>query len=394
MVNPVEGPRFHIPREDAIRAGAGKRISEDRRKFSTDGSTALRKPEWDAGESIDRKNASSKVTDEGEIIVMTYYTRKGDPKHLRIEKPTKYWDIDHALRGKGHTKDSTSATLAVIGRTLDFTEEVIKELKIEHLTEANIVGLKQRIKDKLIEEGLIDPETTRVRPIKPRRETATEQAKFRELDLETLLRGRALIARTLMSAADVNLMIDLLETSLADFKAESVFHFLNRCREDAVNGLSAMLNFMNGIEQNLIHERFAVIPIQVEALQKAVKEKLDHKFRPFKEAEELIRLLVLGELDISALTLLFTRNSGEEKGKENLQALIEFAMNLKPVEVLARDVTRDENSRIELMERIKAVRGIVKGTLLFSGWNIGHSRKRNPNPKFGNLGQETLPFSA
>ncbi len=391
MGNP-EDPR-HIPRENAILAGAGRRITEDRRLFRVEGATALRKPEWDAGEFIDRRNSSSKVSAEGEVIVMTYYTSKKDPKHLRREKPMKYWDIDHAIRGRAHTKDSTSNMLDVLDRTLDFTEEALKELKIERLTETNFPKLKQKVREKLITEGFIDPETARVLSVKPRRRTAIEQLKLRDLDFKVLARGRELIGRVVLSAADVNLMIDLLETSLADFKAETTFHFLQRNRTEAVHGLNAILNFMNGMEQNLSRERLAMIPIQVEALQKAVRQKLNHKFRPYKETEELVRLLILGELDISALAILFARNANEEKGKENFQALIEFAISLKPIELLARDLAHDENSRIELMERIKAVQGVIKTTLAFSDRNLGRSRKGNPNPKFGNLGQETLPFT-
>lgn len=378
-------------REDIIKDSVIRRVAREPRIIMDQ---SLRSEEWKSALLIDRKEPRVKVNEFGEILTMSYRMRRGDPEHIRIETPKKYIDIDQAIRGNAHSKDGSSEAKNRIERVLDIVEGTLEDLKVENPTKQMIITAKEKARQRLIQEGFINPETGKTKVIKPRRKTAVEQSLLRELDVDTLIAGRSLIARTVEASADANWLLELLEATFADFKAETIHNFLSRNRKDAIDTLSSIINFASGIEQNLQHGRHIIIPIQVEALQKAVRERLTHEFRPFLETEMMLRLLLLGELNIAKLVVLFQQQNDNKKRKANLQDLIEFATGLRPLNEYARNLT-DKKNLNEFRKRIKTTESVARSTLSFSKHNLGRSRrdKRNPNPKFG-FETEKLPFSS
>ncbi len=381
-----EAEQGSLSREDAIRAGVPTRIDRLALRRETVAGNTLRREEFASSDFIERSEPRVKVNGVREVLTLAFYHKRGDPEHVLTEVPRKYMDIDQAMRGNAHSKDGSADAKVRILNVADAIEESLQEFKVvEPFDEVAMVRLKKYLEEKLVEQGFLDAETGKARTRKDRRTTAVRQSVLDQIDIDTLLKGRALIARTVLAAGNANWLIELIGTVMAERKSETIFHFLSRHRESAIDDFEEEIRWINIIEQTLQRGRYGLIPAQLETFKQDSQTHLNQPFRPFFEPGILAQLFLWGDLNLSVLDTLFSQQTDEALQDRSLNDFINYFRKLKPADELGVTISASDENLTEFYKRLEAVKELLQGTIAFSAWNLGHSRKgkHNPNPRFG-----------
>lgn len=343
---------------------------------------------------LDPREDRVKIDPFGHIFVTSYHEKEADRDNVSRRRFTPHIDIDSATRAMAHRKDAGSLTLKRVNTMLNLTEEVLREIGRENeLTEEEFEAVKEKVTNRLAEEGFVDPEKDRIRAIKPTRKEAVRQISWRGVTLDDLISGRRLIARTMTAAGRVKWLKELIISTKADRKAAELFVFLSGKRKESIDGFEGTLAWVNSVQGTLRRKSVsAILPAQMDSFKKFTLTKLDSEFRPYLEPAVLVKALLFGKLDLDAVQTLFSQQLDDEVRLERYRDFIRFVTELRPVDALAKGIVAgSEEDRMELWERLEAVKGILSGTLAFSRFNLAHSRRKKPNPTYG-FETEPLPF--